>query len=213
MRVKFHILLSILVCFPALTNAQKLYEVNVDQLDVLKSPDLNAPLYGKLNRHDIVEIITLQNGWATISFNNGTGYVEQKCITILEGDDDISSESQENYSGNVHNNLFERRKLEDLITPDIMVPLKYSNSFSLNNFFFAMKIGKKIKCKVKEDVMADGVLIIAKDTQVDGVITDVKKKGLRLKSLKVKFGSIQLADGTYVPFTFSYKLPFAETTN
>lgn len=82
--------LLLLVSLPANLCAQDRYKVKATKLNVRSQPSTNGSLVGSLSAGTIVEVMTINNGWATIKYNGSTCYIS---ATHLEKIDRSSSAS------------------------------------------------------------------------------------------------------------------------
>ena len=62
--------------------AQDVYKVTVQRLNIRATPSVNGRLMGSLHLGDKVTVEKIQNGWATISYNGKTCYINEKYIVI-----------------------------------------------------------------------------------------------------------------------------------
>ncbi|MCQ2190848.1 MAG: SH3 domain-containing protein [Paludibacteraceae bacterium] len=51
-------------------------------LNVRKEPNTTCAIIGKLAKGTEIEVAKIENGWATISFNDQTAYVSADYITV-----------------------------------------------------------------------------------------------------------------------------------
>lgn len=78
--------------------AQTIYEVVSKRLEVLSQADLDSQVLGHKKEHDLVEVYTVQNGWALIKYESGTGFVDHSCIRplVTEAADSLPQQSTGN---------------------------------------------------------------------------------------------------------------------
>lgn len=75
-------ILTIIVCLITLCSfAGTPYVVDANSLNVRKSPSTEAAILGKVTKGQEVNVQSIKNGWACISFQKGEGYVSAQYIT------------------------------------------------------------------------------------------------------------------------------------
>ena len=84
-------------------NAQDVYKVAVQRLNVRATPSANGRLMGFLNHGDTVTVEKIQNGWATISYNGKTCFISEKYI-VVEKKEEI--ERKEEVVENKHQSIY-----------------------------------------------------------------------------------------------------------
>ncbi len=66
------------------------YYVNTASLNVRQAASTDSKVIGKVTQDMLIQVISIQNGWAYISYGKGFGYVSSKYITPKKGADSSS---------------------------------------------------------------------------------------------------------------------------
>lgn len=84
MKLRSLLLIMTLVLSTFVTFADNNYKViSTSRLNVRKSPSTTDIIIGKFQSGQEIEVISIQNGWAKVIFNNKIGYVSEKYIVPL----------------------------------------------------------------------------------------------------------------------------------
>lgn len=79
---------------PITVNAQDVYKVSTQRLNVRATPSGNGNLVGTINQGVTVTVEKIENGWAQINFNGKTCYTSAKYLSKVEADINRNAESQ-----------------------------------------------------------------------------------------------------------------------
>lgn len=80
-KIKYY-LLTLFFLLVSLNTQATTYVVETDTyLNIRLEPNTKAKIIGKLYNGDTVNVKNIQNGWASVSFNNRNGYISEKYIT------------------------------------------------------------------------------------------------------------------------------------
>jgi uncharacterized protein YgiM (DUF1202 family) len=60
------------------------YRVNTSSLNIRSGPGLNHSVIGSLSKNAVVTVLSAENGWAKINYNNRTAYISLQYITSLK---------------------------------------------------------------------------------------------------------------------------------
>lgn len=80
--------LFLLVCFSSLSFVAKAgtpYIVEANSLNVRQSPSTDAAVIGKLTKGQEVNVLSIEKGWACITFNRRNGYISAQYIRKKSG--------------------------------------------------------------------------------------------------------------------------------
>lgn len=79
-------------------------KVNTRRLNVRENPSRRGKVLGRLERHDVVEVLEKMDDWAKIVYKNGYAYIDEDYITRLDQDDEGGF-------------LWQRKKMRDITLP------------------------------------------------------------------------------------------------
>lgn len=204
-------------CFPLA--AQTYYEVVSKKLDVMSQPNLDAKVLGQLKEHDLVEVYNTVDGWAAIKYQGAKAYVDQFCIKAID-EEDTSKNDEAPIP--VQPEGTTRPVAASAVNANEVI-LKGGTEISVISLeevsAKTAKVGQTVPFKVSRNIVADGYVVIPKDTPVEGNVIEVltpkqdeKKNKLKLKEyvqkvnkgeigkLSIKIDSIVLKNGQVVSF-------------
>ena len=81
--IKF-ILLFISLFFITMNVSASTYFVTGDGVRVRSTPKNEDNIVGKLNYGDVVDVVSLENSWYKIKFENGYGYITSRYVSVIE---------------------------------------------------------------------------------------------------------------------------------
>ncbi len=77
------ILVLVFVLLPLQVFAQK-YKVNANNLNIRKSPSSSSRILGRTIRDTLLTVLSINNNWAKIQYNDGYGYVNADYLDSID---------------------------------------------------------------------------------------------------------------------------------
>lgn len=69
--------------FSGLTSAQSQYRVTANKLNIREIPSTRGGTLGSLSKGDTIQVLSIQQGWASLLYNSRTGYVSSSYLEEL----------------------------------------------------------------------------------------------------------------------------------
>ena len=73
-----------IMCVPISTNAQKLFRVTAQKVNVRNKPSTQSSIVGSLVKNDTIRVVSVKNGWATFVLNMDTRYVSARYLEEID---------------------------------------------------------------------------------------------------------------------------------
>ena len=87
-------LLALLCFVPKLTVAQSSYKVKIQKVNVRTQPSTSSTIVGSVSQGTIIEVKSINNGWASFKYNGNIRYVSASYLEKVETKQRNKSESQ-----------------------------------------------------------------------------------------------------------------------
>lgn len=84
--------ISFFLCTEALADYYRVTASN--GLNVRASANKNSEVLGQLSQGNVIDVISIENGWANINYNGWPGYVSASYLTVVTNEGQVTSSSE-----------------------------------------------------------------------------------------------------------------------